>query len=878
MANRPTKGLSVRRASRVCTVATIAVIGLACQVGENPISGPQIGIQRQAILDVNGIEANGIALNGIALNGVNLNGIALNGIALNGIALNGIALNGIALNGIALNGIALNGVNLNGIALNGIALNGVLWNGIALNGIALNGITFHGDPLTAQQREDFKDFLDILAECALASGESITIYDNATPIVYHGSEGHDPAWRDTVPTLTTFGTMGQCAIDRGAAAGHTVFHEPVVYENFKTILEYLIGCALPAGTDVQVTDIDNSQLTYSGSLGYAPTWETGPIDLPGRRRVSACLAARSNSLGKTNQVSLRIPGDAIGKLEEIRFAHHEGAFAGDLFDDTAPYVKSCAAAGGISGRTCASDAESCGFDSIGDCAIECTEAADSGTYTACGVETEIVSTFLALDDSVAFGDRHTCLRLLDGTVECWGHNNQGQLGIGSASAQTYSTGQPVTALGDRVDALASSYLHTCARTAKGEMKCWGDNYTGQLGDGTTVDQPSPVHVQNLGADVAQTAAADQSSCAVLTSGILQCWGANNFGQLGDGTTTNQLTPQVVPNLDSVVKAAITRHTCALQANGSLSCWGYNWYGQVGDGSRKNNKLSPVEIVAATDPQTAVDVCTGYEHTCAVLDDGTVKCWGRNNTGQIGDGSTSDRHDPTPVTGLTGARYVGCGYRHTCALLDDQTVWCWGHNAYGQLGKGSATSFETTPFQVAGITGVRQIAIGRDYGCAGLDNGSLWCWGRNDEYQLGDESTNNAPTAVRMSNFSCGDGTCDSNAQETDLNCAADCATAQCGDSVCSGGEDCTSCPGDCGACPSCGDATCDPGEDCSSCPGDCGACPYCGDGTCDSGEGEDCNTCESDCGTCNSCAAQGEYCASDDDCCLGPCKKNSCKN
>ena len=861
----------------VPAIGIVSFLAAGCQVAQSPSTDSRIGTQRQSLAGTNGIESNGIQLNGIQLNGIQLNGIQLNGIQLNGIQLNGIQLNGIQLNGIQLNGIHLNGIQLNGIQLNGIQLNGIQLNGIQLNGIQLNGLTFHREELSAQEYDDFKEILPLLVDCALPAGQCINGTDeHGAPFVHCGSQGLDPGWKDGEPDLSQSEVIAQCVIDGGAAAEPplAIGHAPVVQQGFKTLLKYMVECALPAGVDVTVYDENDNPTTYSGSIGLAPEWETGALTPAGQGKVSACLAARSNALGKTNQISLRGIGLTVSALEQKQFSQHEGAFAANFFADV-PYVKSCMVAGGISGRTCTSDPESCGFDPIGDCSTMCTEIGTSGTYSDCdnGAYTEIISTFLALDHSLAFGERHTCLRQLDGTVACWGNNLAGQLGNGSAIDETLSAPQVVSGLGGTADALASSYRHTCARSSDGALHCWGANGDGQIGNGaTSASEPSAAAVANLGVDVAQTSVSDRTTCSVLTSGELKCWGANSYGELGIGTNAAHSTPQSVSGLVDVVKVAAKRHTCALRASGTLSCWGYNAFGQVGDGNT-SNQLSPVDIFTGN----AVDVCTGDLHSCAVLDNGSVQCWGRNSYGQLGDGTTTTRVTPVQVTGLgSGVKSIQCGFNHTCALRDDHTIHCWGANSSGQVGTGSFTSRKKNPVQVGGLGDAHSVLLGRNYSCAGLADGTLWCWGRNTDYQLGDGSNTNQASPVIMSYHSCGDGVCDASAAESAANCAADCAA--CGDGVCSGSEDCTGCQADCGECPQapvCGNGTCETGEDCTSCPADCGACPpVCGDGACEAGEDE--SSCPADCQTC---AAPGEYCETDADCCDNRCRerKNKCR-
>ncbi|MGA9350442.1 MAG: hypothetical protein WBW48_16795, partial [Anaerolineae bacterium] len=192
---------------------------------------------------------------------------------------------------------------------------------------------------------------------------------------------------------------------------------------------------------------------------------------------------------------------------------------------------------------------------------------------------------------------------------------------------------------DAYTAIAAGYRHTCALTAGG-VKCWGYNGYGQLGDGTWTWRNTPVDVSGLTSGVTTIAAGSYHTCALTAGGGAKCWGHNNNGQLGDGTTTNRNTPVDVSGLTSGVDAiaAGSYHTCALTAGG-VKCWGLNDYGQLGDGTT-TNRNTPVDVSGLTSGVAAI--AAGYYHTCA-LTAGGVKCWGRNNNGQLGDGTTTDRN-------------------------------------------------------------------------------------------------------------------------------------------------------------------------------------------------------------------------------------------
>ena len=237
----------------------------------------------------------------------------------------------------------------------------------------------------------------------------------------------------------------------------------------------------------------------------------------------------------------------------------------------------------------------------------------------------------------------------------------------------------------------------------GEVYCWGNNANGELGDGSTVERHTAVLVANITTATSVSAGHSSHSCATLADGTVQCWGRNDNGQLGDGTTTDRLTPVLVSNITTATSVSTGGgHACATLADGTVQCWGGNVNGQLGDGTT-TNRLTPVlvsGITTATSVSAGGFFLTGF-HTCATLADGTVQCWGANANGQLGDGTTTDRLTPVLVSGITTATSVSAGALHNCAMLADGTVQCWGGNGKGQLGDGTTTS-SNIPVQVLGI--------------------------------------------------------------------------------------------------------------------------------------------------------------------------------
>ena len=339
--------------------------------------------------------------------------------------------------------------------------------------------------------------------------------------------------------------------------------------------------------------------------------------------------------------------------------------------------------------------------------------------------------------AIAAGWSHTCALTNGGAVKCWGYNEYGQLGDNSTTDSL--TPVDVFGLTSGMTAIAAENGHACVLTSGGGVKCWGVNWFGQLGDGSTTNRLTPADVTGLGSGVTAIAAGGSHSCALTSGGAVKCWGRNLEGQLGDNNSTvTSLTPVDVTGLGSGVTAiaAGESHTCALLIGEGVKCWGHNAYGQLGDNSTAD-RLTPVDVAGLGSGVTAI--AAGEYHTCAVLSGGGVKCWGRNDDGQLGDGSFAQRLTPVDVTGLSGVTAIMAEWGHTCALVSSGGVKCWGRNDNGQLGDGSFAQ-RLTPVDVTGLSGVTAIAAGWGHTCALVSGGGVKCWGNNDRGQLGDNSS------------------------------------------------------------------------------------------------------------------------------------------
>ncbi len=317
---------------------------------------------------------------------------------------------------------------------------------------------------------------------------------------------------------------------------------------------------------------------------------------------------------------------------------------------------------------------------------------------------------MEIGDRLAVGGHHTCVLLDSGMVRCWGRNDSGQLGYGhtrSLGDNEAASSSGYVNLGGRAIRLVAGDAHTCALLETGKVRCWGRNDSGQLGYGhthTLGDDEQPWHAGdvNVGGSVRELAAGARHTCALLTTGAVRCWGRNDSGQLGLGHTRSigdDEVPASTSEVDvgaPVVQLSISstsQHTCVRLSTGSVRCWGSNVSGQLGYGHNRpiGDDESPAKAGSVSMGGTVLQVATGSMHTCALLSTGGIKCWGRNESGQLGYGYTAPLSAPPEATvdlGGATAFQVAVGAWHTCALLASGEPRCWGRNTYGQLGLGN----------------------------------------------------------------------------------------------------------------------------------------------------------------------------------------------
>ena len=389
---------------------------------------------------------------------------------------------------------------------------------------------------------------------------------------------------------------------------------------------------------------------------------------------------------------------------------------------------------------------------------------------------------------ITSGDNHTCVVLVDNSVKCFGMGADGQLGngtidnIGDGTGLSVATSSAVAlGVGRTVRSIAAGAAHTCALLDNATVKCWGSGLYGRLGYEDSINKGDstgqmgdslPAVALGTGRTALQITVGSQHSCALLDNYSVKCWGRGTYGQLGIGSTAT-IGDGAGEMGDSLVAVAFaagrsarfiaagSNHTCAILDNASVVCWGRGNSGQLGQGAIANIGHSGLATVATTlaidfgSGHTALAISAGDAHTCAILDNATIKCWGFGSNGRLGSGATANLGDGAGEMGNslgivnvgTGrtARTISAGIAHTCAVLDNATVKCWGDGTNGRLGYGSQNSLGDGVSEMgdnlaavalgAGRTALA-VSAGGTHTCAVLDNASLKCWGDGSSGQLG----------------------------------------------------------------------------------------------------------------------------------------------
>lgn len=358
-------------------------------------------------------------------------------------------------------------------------------------------------------------------------------------------------------------------------------------------------------------------------------------------------------------------------------------------------------------------------------------------FAACGDDAEKTRrSGPVLASAIAGNNDHTCAILAsDGTVVCWGGNTWLQLGPADKGGRSTPT---VVENTSRSKAIATGSSHTCVTQSDGAVMCWGSNFWGQL-DNDAVEEKSgvPVKVENTSTGVTALVSGSTVTCAKNTAMTWQCWGGGSF--------EHNLLPEASE------RAFGRHHDCAISGDGTILCWGLNHDAQLGDGTMENPGSSDngKSMIRVEGIDTAVRVASGGEsHTCAVLENGGVSCWGVNDRGQLGNGTMDATLTPTPVEGITDAKEIALGSEHGCALHESGEVSCWGNNALGQLGDGTNES-SASPVSVSQISDAVAIVAGSEHTCALMGDETIWCWGKGNIGALEDGKKQNSNTPVNV---------------------------------------------------------------------------------------------------------------------------------
>ncbi|HWO19666.1 MAG TPA: DUF4215 domain-containing protein [Kofleriaceae bacterium] len=510
---------------------------------------------------------------------------------------------------------------------------------------------------------------------------------------------------------------------------------------------------------------------FAGQLGYGNITDIGDNEIPATvgdvpvgGSVMQIAAGVVHTCALLNTGSVRCWGE--GQFGRLGYGNET-----DIGDNEAPASAGDVLVGGSVVQISASNENTCALLDTG--AVRCwgdgflgqlgygnqTDVGDNEAPSSAG-DVLIGGTVAR----VTAGGFHTCALLTAGTIRCWGKGSEGQLGYGNPTDigdnETPSSAGDVP-IGEAVVQITAGASHTCALLTTGAVRCWGANSHGKLGYGNNIpigDNESPASAGDItvGAAATQISTGGKHACALFDTGMVRCWGASGFGQLGYGDDQsigdNELPSSAgyVPIHGIVVQLATgSRHTCALLDTGKVRCWGAGEYGQLGYGNKDPVGDDETPASAGDVPITGavIQIVAGGDHTCALLNTGNVRCWGMGSRGQLGYSNKDSIGDDETIAGvgdvLVGGTVVQitAGSAHTCALLDTHHVRCWGMGIRGQLGYGNPDDIGDN--EVPGSAGnvplgdtVSQITAGGLHTCALLETGEVRCWGAGNSGQLG----------------------------------------------------------------------------------------------------------------------------------------------
>lgn len=353
---------------------------------------------------------------------------------------------------------------------------------------------------------------------------------------------------------------------------------------------------------------------------------------------------------------------------------------------------------------------------------------------------------------VTTGSEHTCALMSTFLVRCWGKGQHGQLGYGGTSDVTVApVQQGDVSIGGDVIQISGGREHTCALMATLRVRCWGSGGSGRLGYGGTADvrvSPAQQGDISLGGDAIQISAGREHTCALMATLRIRCWGEGGHGRLGYGGTDDvTISPAEQGDVplggDAIEVSAGTYHTCALMATLQVRCWGDGSYGRLGYGGTDDVRVPPADQGGVPLGGDAIQVTTGLRHTCALMSNLQIRCWGSNFYGQLGYGGTDDvRVAPAEKGDIPfggEATQITAGWYHTCALTTALTVRCWGHGGSGRLGYGGTAGVTATPAEQGDIPlgeDALYVSAAWEHTCALLSTLQLRCWGLGSNGRLG----------------------------------------------------------------------------------------------------------------------------------------------
>lgn len=483
--------------------------------------------------------------------------------------------------------------------------------------------------------------------------------------------------------------------------------------------------------------------SMTGADGVARTgWTLGQI--AGSQSASASVAGvatgstftASAAAGPPTQLTI-LTGDAQVAMVGAQLAVPISVRIRDAYNNPVGGVSVSFAVtsggGAVYGPNAVSDAS--GTATVGAWTLGTTEGINSLSATISGVPTSTISITATAEvfklASLSMGYMHVCGARGDGVAFCWGRNNLGQLGT-NAIGTDRSVPTPVSG-GLSFKSVSVGWEFTCGVTTAGAGYCWGLNDKGQVGDGSTTNRAAPVAVGS-GLAFQSISAGESHACGLTTTGAVYCWGSNAAGRLGDGTTTNRLVPVAVSGglTFTALKTGFS-HTCAVAASGLGYCWGSNNDLTLGDFDLALSKSSPAPVGGVL-----LASITGTNHRCGLeASTGFAYCWGQNNSGQLGDGTSVTRLVAQPVSGGISFQTIAAQGPATCAIDASGVGYCWGG---ASLGNGSAT-MSKTPAAVAGALRFKALSPAGPNTCGLTLTGAVYCWGLDNRYgQLGQGGT------------------------------------------------------------------------------------------------------------------------------------------